>query len=529
MSEQKKSPQTLVTERFALDALQTSRSMDENGFMHVGLSNITKATINPYYGAEVAGWEELGLDPDKIYMAYRAPDELQKSLDTWSGLPLQFEHHMDNADEPAKLTRVGSVGTQIVWADPYVQAPLTIWDTTAIQAIEDGSCKELSCAYYYEPDFTPGEVNGEPYDFVMRSIRGNHVALVPKGRAGRDVYVADADSKKKTGGKFMSKLRQFFKKRAARDGDPAVEQAEVDLAQAIIDLHKLNPVTGEIVDITEDEEKLDAFKKVVDSLSEKLSEDDIKALCDSLGELVFVKPEQDEEPEGLDEEIVEAMKDLHLDSDDPALAAAFVEGVEFGQKADAIDFVEDENELVKVMDECGLDTEDPKVQEAFAEGVKYGEKLEKSEPEHLDHLHESEGTKRADDEEEKAATDHALRKRFSRARSAVRKGVAMDVDAIRRNVTREVRREFTNLYKAAETVRPIVGNISAHAFDSAEAIYAYALKACNYNPRNYPRSTWGAVVKTILEERAAKDAIPVPTTRTAFTGPFAALKQTILS
>ncbi len=173
------------------DAAPSARSVDENGFLHVASSHITKATVNPYYGREIPGCERLGLDPERIYYGFRDPEELRRSLPTWAGLPLHIEHHPDSADAPEKLTRVGAVG-KAVWNAPYIDAPLTVWDRQAIDAIEDGSFRELSCAYRYEPDFTPGRYEGVEYDFVMRDIRGNHVALVEEGRAGPDVVVADA-------------------------------------------------------------------------------------------------------------------------------------------------------------------------------------------------------------------------------------------------------------------------------------------------------------------------------------------------
>ena len=173
------------------DAAMSARSIDENGFLHVAASHITKTTVNPYYGREIPGWREAGLEPDRVYYGFRAPEELKKSVSTWTGLPLHIEHHIDSAEEPAKLTRVGAIGAAF-WNAPYVDAYLTVWDQNAIEAIEDGSFRELSCAYRYEPDFTPGTHEGVAYDFVMRNIRGNHVALVEEGRAGPDVVVADA-------------------------------------------------------------------------------------------------------------------------------------------------------------------------------------------------------------------------------------------------------------------------------------------------------------------------------------------------
>ena len=69
---------------------------------------------------------------------------------------------------------------------------MVVWAKPAIDGIEDNSKKELSCAYHYTPDMTPGSANGVAYDGVMRGIIGNHLAIVVEGRAGHDVVVGDS-------------------------------------------------------------------------------------------------------------------------------------------------------------------------------------------------------------------------------------------------------------------------------------------------------------------------------------------------
>ena len=100
------------------------------------------------------------------------------------------------------------VGTSAKWEAPYITNALSVWNQGAIQAIEDGSLRDLSCGYRYDPDFTPGKTpDGVAYDFVMRNIACNHVALVRDGRAP-DCYVEDSlpqgmtemDDKKKVSG-----------------------------------------------------------------------------------------------------------------------------------------------------------------------------------------------------------------------------------------------------------------------------------------------------------------------------------------
>lgn len=181
-------------ELLALDekvVMESARTRDKNGFLQVKTSNLTRDHVAPYYGREIPGWEERQLDPDRIYYGWRNPDELKAALSTFNGVPLLIEHKFDSAEHPNKELRVGTVGTSAKWEPPYITNALSVWDEKAISAIEDGTLRDLSCGYRYKPDFTPGETpDGLAYDFVMRDLACNHVALVPEGRAPY-CYVSD--------------------------------------------------------------------------------------------------------------------------------------------------------------------------------------------------------------------------------------------------------------------------------------------------------------------------------------------------
>ncbi len=168
------------------------RSIDPNGYMRVAVSNISKACVNPYYGREVPGHAELGLDPEKIYQGLRPAEELEKAKDTFNGIPLLRGHFFESAENPQKEHRIGSLGTDAEFVAPYLRNSLIVTDQEAIDAIESGKEMEISAAYRYKPDFTPGEYNGTAYDFAMRDIVANHAAIVSEGRAGPDVVVEDS-------------------------------------------------------------------------------------------------------------------------------------------------------------------------------------------------------------------------------------------------------------------------------------------------------------------------------------------------
>jgi len=169
------------------------RSMDTDGRLHVEISNISKAAINPYYGQEIPGWKQLGLSPERIYLLLRDPDEMSRAASTFNNIPLLSKHIQVSAIDPQKEFVIGATGTDAVFDHPYLKNSLAVWDAIAIALIKSDQQKEISSAYHYRADMTPGIFEGTQYDGVMRDIRGNHVALVESGRAGPDVVVGDSN------------------------------------------------------------------------------------------------------------------------------------------------------------------------------------------------------------------------------------------------------------------------------------------------------------------------------------------------
>jgi len=418
-----------------LDAKPSMRTKDDNGFLHVALTPISKATVNPYLGKEIPFSDEHGFDPEKIYYALRPADELEKAANTFNGLPLLLEHHEINAENPAKEWVVGSVGTDAVFEAPYLKNSMTVTDAQAIEYIEDGQAAEISCCYSYDPDFTSGEfteVDGSKvhYDLIMRNIKGNHVALVPEGRAGHDVKVADSMDAVK----YSNENER--RKNSMMNGIPIDEF-----------LTKFMPLAS-------DEEKAAA-----------------KAELEKMGET------KDEEPtfaEGMKYgEKLEKEEPKKLDSEHEA------EGME-----KRLDEAKDEEE---VKDACGKDEElpvdednldelmkDPKFKAAFDLGVKYGEKREKADPEKIDADHEREGM-------EKALGEDSMKK-----------------------IQDSMMAKMRGINAAAKKVRPLVGEISdPFAFDSAEAIYKFALEKNGIAVKKYPASAYAGMVDIMCSSRPA--------------------------
>ena len=201
----------IAQDSYAFDRASVRR-YDDDGRLHVDKStNISKANVCPYIGAEIPDWEKIGLDPDRTYKLYRDPSELQKAAKTFDNLPLLSRHVPVNALEHHPELVVGSTGTDSEFTDPYLKNSIVVWARDAIDDVENELKKELSSAYRYDADMTPGHTpEGEAYDGVMRNIVGNHVALVKEGRAGSDVVVGDSSIEDKQWSVVERVLREYL-------------------------------------------------------------------------------------------------------------------------------------------------------------------------------------------------------------------------------------------------------------------------------------------------------------------------------
>jgi hypothetical protein len=299
----------MIHDKYTFDS---ARTIDNNGYMHVAVSNLTKEQVVPYLGNTIPGYKELGLDPDKIYQIYRPGDEIEKAADTFNGLPLMLDHWDMDAENIPKDKVVGSLGTDAKWEPPYLTNSLIVTDSNAIKAIEDGSYSELSASYACDIDMTGGIFDGKSYDGVMRNIKGYHVALVPEGRAGHDVKVADSAMEGGENMGWMEKMKEL-------------------LFDIITDKEALKDIMNENEKITQTEEQTPA-----------------------------AAPEQATDVEPVDEladEVRQMMVAAGLDPEDKAAQKAFLAGMAAGKPAEdeapkAEDACKDENAEAPAEDAC---------------------------------------------------------------------------------------------------------------------------------------------------------------------------------
>ena len=118
---------------------------------------------------------------------FRPPEEVfnADSLNSFVGKPITDGHpaEMVNAKN-AKSLLVGAIHTEGKQDGDNVVAGITIHDADMIDKIMKGGKRELSLGYKVDIEEISGVWNGHEYDAIQRNIRINHLAIVPRGRAG---------------------------------------------------------------------------------------------------------------------------------------------------------------------------------------------------------------------------------------------------------------------------------------------------------------------------------------------------------
>ena len=227
----------------ACDAALKNRHYDADGRLHILRTPISKAAVNPYYGKEIPGFEQLGLEPERVYYLLRDPGELAKAAPSFARVQLMFKHTAVSAEDPKQDSIAGTIGSDVEFLAPYLVADLCIWDEEAIAGVETETVRELSSSYRYCADMTPGMFEGQRYDGVMRDIQGNHVALVKAGRAGSDVMAADSELENKmTETKFGKALYAILCAASPKlAADAALKPLVIGMTRKQCDLRALEP------------------------------------------------------------------------------------------------------------------------------------------------------------------------------------------------------------------------------------------------------------------------------------------------
>lgn len=349
--------QKLVFDYFAPDFRESlsKRHKDNNRFLRVEISPFTKEQVAPYHGEEIPGYERLGLDPQKTYYVYRPASELSKpeTIASINSIPIQLEHHIENPDDPATDTRIGTTGEKAKWEAPYLYNSLTFWESRAISLIESGTMRELSLGYAFDPVKKSGVFKGQKYDLVMRNIRANHLALVEQGRAGHDVCVMDS----------LPKDMPPQEEKKTMENAEAIATQLADLIMAKISEQLASQAQGGSAPAADSESETEAVQD---------TDEQCGAACDNEEETACDEDEpapeacdEDESDAACDEDVTED-EDVAEDEDVPEAPAQDGEG-------ESIDVSTLPPDIVEALNVNGLTNESPDVINAFLLGIAHAQ------------------------------------------------------------------------------------------------------------------------------------------------------------
>lgn len=432
---------------------ESVRSYDVDGRLHVDRTPISKATVNGYFGREIPGAESLGLKPDQKYKLLRDPEELKKAADTFNNIPLLRRHVSVSADDHKPDDVIGSTGTDAAFNHPYLTNSLVVWSKDDIKQIEAELKKELSSAYRYRADMTPGIFEGQEYQGVMRDLVANHVAVVFAGRAGHDVVVGDSqpeNTRMSTKTPLLNALKAFLGPRLA---------------------------TGQSVDGLEHILALDADPDIEPSAgttADKKAKD--------------AAEEEKKEKEAKDRKAKDAAEAEEKIKKEAADKKARDEAEEEKKAADR-----------KARDE--KKSMDRKARDAAPEGLKGWMKSKLTAEDYGKACDMLESERKADDEASAMTgmTDKDPDPENTNSKGAKDKK-AMDEDTVKSLVAAE-RRNQQAIYEARNAVRSRVGELTI-AFDSADDVYKTALEAAGVKTGGVHSSAYKAMFEMLPSRNA---------------------------
>ncbi len=212
------------------------------GFLICRNVPVARTGTQEYLGREIG---LTGADADRVITVCRSSDEVfaQEALASFEGKPVTNDHPPDLiGPEDVNLYEMGhaqNVRRGSGEREDYMVADLHIHARELIDAIQAGK-REISCGY--ECEYTD---NGDG-TYSQKRIRGNHIAVVDRGRAGKLAAILDsnkavAESKtkqaeKRPERKKMKKNSLLLKLfgQAVKDKSPEeIEQMAMDAADAL--------------------------------------------------------------------------------------------------------------------------------------------------------------------------------------------------------------------------------------------------------------------------------------------------------
>ncbi len=146
-------------------------------------------------GIQTYTGQEMGRQDLAVVGVFRPVQEVfsASAMRSFAGRPVTLGHPLDGVSSTSwRQHAVGRMGEEISRDGDYVRGTVIVQDAAAIEMIKIGT-RELSAGYNCEIEWEDGSApDGQAYRAVQRRIRGNHVAIVDRARAGAACRIGEA-------------------------------------------------------------------------------------------------------------------------------------------------------------------------------------------------------------------------------------------------------------------------------------------------------------------------------------------------
>jgi len=221
--------------------ISKNKSLTPEGFLICRNVPIARTGDQTYYEGEVP----ITADSRGAIIITRDAEDVfnADAIASFEGKPITM-HHPEDAVTPDNWSELSKGHAQNVRRGSGLEADslyadLLIMEKSTIDSVMKGDIKEISCGYdadYVETAAGRGK---------QMNIRGNHIALVDRGRCGSLCAIHDAKTKDEKGGSMKEKLKAFFK---SLTSDEAKDLGLVKDASLTVD-QRLDKIEGSVAQL----------------------------------------------------------------------------------------------------------------------------------------------------------------------------------------------------------------------------------------------------------------------------------------
>lgn len=174
-------------------------------------------------------------DPSQMVIVHRRPEDVfaEETIASFEGKPVTDDHPPENVQAENFASYARGHVQNVRRAGDNLMGDVYITDAKLASDVKHRVKREISCGY--QCDLVPDGAGG----YYQANIRGNHVAVVLRGRAGHDVAIHDAantaaEGRTNTMNKFTKGVLAAFGS-AAKEASPEELEAMATITATALD------------------------------------------------------------------------------------------------------------------------------------------------------------------------------------------------------------------------------------------------------------------------------------------------------